>query len=368
MFLIHRLAAPERHYPTGARPACKDRRVTPAPGGIALARSYFTELVAPTIRRHVPELRYAAARLGSGSEVLGLDDEISRDHDWGLRLQLFVADTDVTRLRSTLEDHLPTEFDGHPVRFGFSSDPAARLRIDVDSVDSATKQHLGFDPRRDASVQDWLSLSGQAVLEITAGEVFRDAVGDLTSLREALAWYPDDVWRYVIACDWQRIDQELPLMQRAGHRGDDLGSRVIAARLVDVTMHLGFLLCRQWVPYPKWRGTLFNRLPLHINVATALSETLTADGWEDRAAHLADALDALADHQGQLGIPTSSPTIAPFHDRPYRHIDHGMVPRLLESIRDSDVRALPPGLGSVEQRSDNVDLLTSARHRRAALT
>ena len=150
MFLIHRLAAPERHYPTGARPACKDRRVTPAPGGIALARSYFTELVAPTIRRHVPELRYAAARLGSGSEVLGLDDEISRDHDWGLRLQLFVADTDVTRLRSTLEDHLPTEFDGHPVRFGFSSDPAARLRIDVDSVDSAAKQHLGFDPRRDA--------------------------------------------------------------------------------------------------------------------------------------------------------------------------------------------------------------------------
>ena len=242
-----------------------------------LAAGAVPELV-DVIRRHVPELRYAAARLGSGSEVLGLDDEISRDHDWGLRLQLFVADTDVTRLRSTLEDHLPTEFDGHPVRFGFSSDPAARLRIDVDSVDSATKQHLGFDPRRDASVQDWLSLSGQAVLEITAGEGFRDDVGDLTSLREALAWYPDDVWRYVIACDWQRIDQELPLMQRAGHRGDDLGSRVIAARLVDATMHLGFLLCRQWVPYPKWRGTLFNRLPLHINVATALSETLTADG------------------------------------------------------------------------------------------
>ena len=41
------------------------------------------------------------------------------------------------------------------------------------------------------------------------------------------------------------------------------------------------------------------------------------------------------------------------------------MPRLLDSIRNSDVRALPPGLGSVEQRSDNVDLLTSARHRRA---
>ena len=74
-------------------------------------------------------------------------------------------------------------------------------------------------------------------------------------------------------------------------------------------MHLGFLLCRQWVPLPQVAGTPCSTgSPLHTNVATALSETLTADGWEDRAAHLADALDALADHQGQLGIPTSSPT------------------------------------------------------------
>lgn len=175
--------------------------MTPVDGGIALARSYFKQLVAPTIRRHLPEMRYAAARVGSGSEVLGLDDEMSRDHDWGLRLQLFVSDSDVAQLRSTLEHHLPAEFAGHPLRFGFSADPAVRLRIDVDSVDALITQHLGFDPRRQASALDWLSLSGQAVLEICAGEVFRDDVGELTSLRAALSWYPEDVWRYVIACD-----------------------------------------------------------------------------------------------------------------------------------------------------------------------
>lgn len=342
--------------------------MTYADGGLAVSRSYFVELVAPTIRQHLPELRYAAARVGAGSEVLGLDDEMSRDHDWGLRLQLFVPDADVTHLQSMLDKRLPDQFRGHPVRFGFSGDPAVRLRIDVQTVGSLLAARLGFDPRHAPSAMDWLSLTGQAVLEITAGEVFRDDLGDLTSLREALSWYPEEVWRHVIACDWQRIDQELPLMQRAGDRGDDLGSRVIAARLVDTTMHLGFLLCRRWAPYPKWRGTLFTRLPLPSEVAPALSHTLLATTWQERAACLSTALDALADHQGRHGIPTSWPACVPFHDRPYGHVDDSMVPRLLDSIRDPAVRALPAGLGSIEQRSDNVDLLTRATHRRAALT
>ena len=114
--------------------------MTLADDGIALSRCFFEELVTRLLELHVPEVRYAAARVGSGSDVLGLDDAMSRDHDWGLRLQLFVADADRARVESALDQRLPTDFRGHPVRFGISADPTERLRIDVTSVSAFAEQ------------------------------------------------------------------------------------------------------------------------------------------------------------------------------------------------------------------------------------
>src|SRR5436190_17044788 len=58
--------------------------------GCELAQQFYAEVVAPLLARAMPRLRYAAGRLGSGSDVLGLDDAMSRDHDWGCRLTLLV--------------------------------------------------------------------------------------------------------------------------------------------------------------------------------------------------------------------------------------------------------------------------------------
>jgi hypothetical protein len=62
--------------------------------GAELARMFHTEVVAPLLARELPRLRYAAGRLGSGSDVLGLDDGTSRDHDWGCWLTLLVDEPD----------------------------------------------------------------------------------------------------------------------------------------------------------------------------------------------------------------------------------------------------------------------------------
>jgi hypothetical protein len=49
--------------------------------GIELARLYYTEAVAPILKAHFPGVLHSAGLIGPGSEVLGFDDEMSRDHN-----------------------------------------------------------------------------------------------------------------------------------------------------------------------------------------------------------------------------------------------------------------------------------------------
>lgn len=81
--------------------------------GVELARAFAAEAVEPLLDRFFPGLPYATGRLGSGSDVLGLDDELSRDHDWGCRLCLLVDDPEPSpRVVALLEDELPETFGG----------------------------------------------------------------------------------------------------------------------------------------------------------------------------------------------------------------------------------------------------------------
>jgi hypothetical protein len=328
-----------------------------------LARGYYDDVVGPLLAAKWPELPHAAGRLGSGSDVLGLDDVTSRDHDWGLRLTLLVDEASRAEVDAYLAAELPEMYAGLPTRFPFTGRTESIHHVEVASARGFVTGRLGFDPRDGLSTIDWLTLTGQAVLEVTGGPVFVDQVGDITAVRDRLQWYPDDIWRYVLACDWIRLQEEMPLMGRAGDLGDDLGSRVIAARLVDVAVHLAFMIERRWPPYPKWRGTLFARLPCAREVGDALRKTLKADHWRYRQQQLARALEHLLNRQRAVGLPAPRPATVDFWDRPYLHPNDAIVTALL-----ADAPALPRGRGSVEQRTDNVAVLVDPAARRAAVT
>lgn len=331
--------------------------------GAALAEAYHRQVVAPILDDRWPALPHAAGRLGTGSDVLGLDDETSRDHDWGLRLDLLVPVDLVADVDRHLAERLPEEFAGHPTRFALTWDPAVRHRVRVDDVAGFATSRLGVDPSAGLTTDDWLALTGQAVLEVTAGPVFIDTSGELSRLRARLAWYPPDLFRHPVAVDWVRLAQELPLVGRAGQLGDELGSRVIAARLVGVALHLGHLLERRWPPYAKWLGTSFARLPRAAAAARDLSEALAADEWCRREASLAAALASLHDLQREVGLPTGTDPLEPFWGRPFLGVREAVARALTDSIASASVRGLPRGVGSVDQWSDNVDLLLDRQGR-----
>jgi hypothetical protein len=333
--------------------------------GAEYSRLYYEHAVGPAVDARWPGLPRAAARLGSGSDVLGLDDAVSRDHDWGLRLNLLVAADIAPQVDAYLEETLPESFQGLPTRFTTTFDPHHRHRVQVQDVASFVHSRTDVDVREPLSTGDWLMLTGQAVLEVTAGPVFVDTDGALTDARATLSWYPDDVWKYVVAADWARLAQELPFVGRTAERGDDLGSRVITARLVEVVMHLAHLVDRRWPPYAKWLGTSLTRLPRSHVVAGPLSRTLTSTSWRTREDGLVEVLRTLNRLQADAGLPTVDDPVEGFWDRAYRGVRTEVVTVLEESIDDPAVRALPRGVGSAEQWSHNVGVLTNPSRRRA---
>ncbi|MGI5154186.1 DUF4037 domain-containing protein [Microbispora sp. CA-102843] len=344
--------------------------------GLELSRRFYLEAVAPLLARRFGGLTHTAALVGPGSEVLGYDTERSTDHDWGPRLQLFLSPEDAAvhgeAVDAALAGSLPPRFLGYPTNFGPSGADGTRhmeptdgpLRHGVVVADLATwlTAHLGFDPIEGVGLSDWLATPTQTLAEITAGEVFHDGLGLLLPVRRRLAWYPDDVWRYVLACQWRRICQEEAFVGRGGEAGDELGSAVTCARLARDLIRLALLMHRRYPPYGKWLGSAFAALPCGSDLARVLRAAVSATGWRDRERHLATAYEALAALHNALGLTAPvDPRTRPYHNRPYRVLRaERFAEALLETITDPEVRRLPL-TGAVDQYVDSADVLCDRR-------
>ena len=322
--------------------------------GLELAEAFYGEAVAPLLG----EVRHSAARLGGGSEVLGFDDARSTDHGWGPRLQVFVEPGEVSRVRSAVDDSLPDAFRGWPTRFGWDEVPVSH-HVTVAALGDWLVGALGFDPRAELSVRDWLTTPQQLLLEVTGGAVFHDGLGELGAVRAALAWYPDDVWLWLLACQWRRLDQEEPFVGRAAEVDDELGSRVLAARLVRDVMRLCFLFERRYAPYGKWLGSAFRRLEAWGAIGPALRKALAATDYPAREAALVEALEGAAARHNALGVtrPVDA-TVRLFYERPFRVLGSGrFVEACLEEVSDPWLRGLPL-IGAVDQLVDSTDVLS----------
>lgn len=67
--------------------------------GLELARYYYETAGKQALERQVPDLvpRLAIGLAGEGSECFGLDDELSRDHDWGPAFCIWMTEEDFVK-------------------------------------------------------------------------------------------------------------------------------------------------------------------------------------------------------------------------------------------------------------------------------
>ncbi|MGW4801619.1 DUF4037 domain-containing protein [Nonomuraea sp. NPDC004297] len=330
--------------------------------GIELSRAFYGEVVAPL----VSGVAHSAALIGPGSEVLEFDTARSADHDWGPRVLLFVAAERVAEVEARVVAGLPERFGGLATVFGYHG--RVRPGVTVTDLGEWLVGRLGFDPRAGVSLLDWLSAPWQSLAEVTGGEVFSDGLGEpgLEAARTALRWYPPDVWRYVLACQWRRIAQEEAFVGRCGEVGDEPGSAVVGARLAREVMRLALLLRRRYPPYAKWLGSALMRLPGSAELGESLGAAVAARSWRERERGLSAAYGRVAALQNRVSLAERlDEGVRAFHERPFEVIDGDRFVRaLLASVSDPVVRGLPV-VGCVDQLSDSTDLLVQPGRARA---
>ncbi|MDG4766210.1 DUF4037 domain-containing protein [Solwaraspora sp. WMMD406] len=347
--------------------------------GLELSRRFYRAVVAPVLAARFPGLRHSAARMDTGSELLGFDTARSRDHDWGPRVQIFLDRVDpstIGAVTTAVTAELPATFLGRPTRFapdarrslGVPDRNGTRHGITVVEVGAHCRHALGFDPRAGVGDLDWLATPTQRLAEFTGGAVFHDGLpdGGLRAVRSRLAWYPDDLWRHVLAGQWSRVAGEEPFVGRCAEVGDDLGAAVVSARLIRDLMRLSLLVARRYPPYGKWLGSAFRRLPDTDGLPAVLRAAAHAADWPTRQEHLCRAYELVAARTNALGLAEPvEPTVRPFQDRPFLVLDADrLVGALRRAITDARVRRLP-AIGAVDQFLDHPGLLTDVHRVRA---
>ena len=357
---------------------------TPMPAfmpGLKLSELFYEEAVQPILAARFPRVTYSAGRLNDGSDVLGFDTPQSMDHGWGPRLTLYVTEAGYAQYQeqidTTLGQQLPYEIHGFPTNFAglehgsrvmqATDSRPIRHWVTVTTIPRFFGEYVGFHPTHHINEIDWLTAPQQRLRTITSGKVFHDGLDRLEAMRKTLKWYPRDVWLYLMANQWMRIDQEEPFMARCGDVGDELGSRIVGTRLVNELMRLCFLIERQYTPYIKWFGTAFSRLPCAEKLAPVFHQILDSLTWKDREKHLSAAYIIVAQMHNSLGVtPPIEGRVATFFDRPYLVPHSGRFTEALhEAIQSEAIRSLPRHVGGIDQFVDSTDVLSNIQRCKA---
>jgi hypothetical protein len=324
--------------------------------GLKLSELFYKEVVKPVLEAEFPSLKYSAGLIGSGSEVLGFDTPQSIDHHWGPRVLLFLSEDDYEekkeRIWRVLSEKLPYEFRGYPTNFGKPDEFGVQLlekiesgpvnhRIDIFTIKSFFRERLGFDPYKEIKISDWLNFPEHELIMIVKGKVFHDDLG-LKKIRKKFQYYPRDLWLYLLAAQWHDISQEEAFVGRCGDVGDELGSKIIATRIVERLMRLCFLMEKEYAPYSKWLGSAFSRLKSSKKLKPILNKILAAETWREREQHLSKAYEKIAKMHNRLDITKPMKIeVSRFYNRPYHVIRaNDFAGEIRKTIENPEVREL----------------------------
>ncbi|MCQ2380456.1 MAG: DUF4037 domain-containing protein [Victivallaceae bacterium] len=292
------------------------------------SRKLYLEYGVPMLERDFPQLveRVAVGLSGRGSECLGFDDDISRDHDLAPGFALWMTSEDEDKYGFAL-----TRAYAKLAREFGTTEAESRLGDEehgVTTIGNFYIRHIGMD-RAPKHWREWLYTPSYAFAEATSGEVWRDGLGDFSAIRDAiLHGMPEDVRLKLIAARCAIMAQSGQYNYPRCMRRGECGAAMLALdEFVRNAISLLFLLEKRHCPYYKWmmrsaRENLANRK------LAADTESLLTDA-NDRENRIDDICSRLVIELNRQGISSRN--------------DGYLEPHSFEAmkrIRNSEIRGL----------------------------
>jgi hypothetical protein len=264
--------------------------------GLDLAEAYYHKHGSPMIESKFGSYveRIAAGFVGPGSECLGFDDEISRDHDWGPGFCLWLTEEDHTKIGKALQE----EYEKLPERFmGFGpriASPGEEKRTGVCEIRTFYKTYTGLD-HVPASLKEWIYIPEQALGTCTNGRIFSDSLGEFSRWRETLLqYYPEDVRLKKIASRCMTIAQAGQYnFERSLRRKDLFAVNHAQMSFCADVISLVFLLNRRYIPFYKWMYRGMKELPILGKQINDMISDLMARTYDDEKIAIIEEICAL---------------------------------------------------------------------------
>jgi len=308
-------------------------------GALELSRAFFEQTALPVLQRDFPEAsaRVAVGLVGNGSECFGYDDELSRDHDWGVDFFLWIREKDRSALIAPLSTwkqeilrSVPPELSRRRSSYGGD--------VGVMTVGDFYNSLIGV-PRCPESLAEWRQAPEENFAIAVNGDVFYDPCGEFTAVRKALqGYFPEDLRlkRTAAACMALAQTGQYNFLRMA-KREDWVTVLHTRTMFSDEAIALVFLLNRVYRPYYKWAWRRMMELPiLGRDVGEELRGLALSSGFEEEA--LLDQRARMEHVCGLLRAELSRQGLSDSDD--WFLAGHGE--QVQRRIEDSFLRSLPP--------------------------
>ena len=145
------------------------------------------------------------------------------------------------------------------------------------------------------SREQWLTVPSFMLAEAVNGEIWEDAYGEVTRIRQNLAAWPEDIRK-------KKLAGQLLLMAQSGQynytrcirHGEEAAAQLAVAEFVRSTMETVFLLNQAYMPYYKWSFRAMRALPRLALEAELLEYLLTSDNEPETAEEKYDVIEGIA--------------------------------------------------------------------------